>query len=837
MYQNIYVRTNTQEAWVWDDKKGLLHFNYTPYAYRKDSNGKHRSIHGDKLTKVTDFVKNDPALLESDVPETTRILVDMYHDNDMMSVGHKIFTVDIEVEMITGTPDPQLGNNEITSIAFHDSTVNEYTILVLDKKSRVKTEKKGDRNIISCQTEKILLLKFLDLLEEIQPTIMTGWNITNFDVPYLYNRIKTVLGKKTASRLSPIGHIFYSPYRNSYAIAGISVLDYMTMYKKFSYKELPSYSLNYVCNMELNRGKIEYEGSLDHLMETDIDTFIEYNITDCELILALDEKLQFIDLVRGICHVGHVPYEDYVYSSKYLEGALLTHLKRIDVVAPNKPADRREKMRELQESGEDGFIGAYVKDPIPGRYEWIYDLDLTSLYPSIIMTVNISPETKVAKIMNWDADEFVRNTERDYIVGGDTVSSETLRKFLDKYKYAVASNGVMYRTDIVGLIPAILNDWFDKRVEYKEEMKKNGKAGNKEMYEFYKKRQLVQKILLNSLYGVLGLPAFRFYDIDNAEAVTLTGQTVIKKTQDAINMKYNKELGTGTVDYVTYVDTDSVFVSCLPLVKNRFPDIDMENQELMTGKIHEIATEVQTYVNQFYDVFASLIFNVKQHRFEIKQEMIAKTGFWQKKKRYALWIISENGVTMDELKVVGLDVVRSSFPKSFKEIMKSVLIGILKGTPQDQVDELILGFKKNLSGILFAEVAKTSSIKDINKYQTPVADSVLGKFISGTPSHVKAAINYNKLLKLFKSAGKHPPIKSGDKVKIVYLKDNTYGIGELAFRGEGDPQEILDFIRENFDSQSLFDSELDGKLRAFYESMRWDFPSLYAKTAGKFFSL
>jgi DNA polymerase elongation subunit (family B) len=348
--------------------------------------------------------------------------------------------------------------------------------------------------------------------------------------------------------------------------------------------------------------------------------------------LALDEKLQFIDLVRGICHVGHVPYEDYVYSSKYLEGALLTHLKRIDVVAPNKPADRREKMKELQDSGEDGFIGAYVKDPIPGRYEWIYDLDLTSLYPSIIMTVNISPETKVAKIMNWDADEFVRNKERDYIVGGDTVSSETLRKFLDKYKYSVASNGVMYRTDIVGLIPAILNDWFDKRVEYKEEMKKNGKAGNKEMYEFYKKRQLVQKILLNSLYGVLGLPAFRFYDIDNAEAVTLTGQTVIKKTQDAINMKYNKELGTGDVDYVTYVDTDSVFVSCLPLVKNRFPDIDMENQELMTGKIHEIATEVQTYVNQFYDVFANLIFNVQKHRFEIKQEMIAKTGFWQKKK-------------------------------------------------------------------------------------------------------------------------------------------------------------------------------------------------------------
>lgn len=836
MYQNIYVKTNTQEAWVWDDKKGLLHFNYTPYAYRKDSNGKYRSIHGEKLTKVTNFVKNDPSLLESDVPETTRILVDMYHDNDSVSVGHKILTFDIEVEMITGTPDPQLGNNEITSIAFHDSVVNEYTILILDKKNRVKSEKKGDRTIISCQTEKILLLKFLDLLEEIKPTIMTGWNITNFDVPYLYNRIKAVLGKKTALRLSPIGHIFYSPYRNSYAIAGISILDYMTMYKKFSYKELPSYSLNYVCNFELNRGKIEYEGNLDDLMENDIDTFIEYNITDCELVLAIDEKLQFIDLVRGICHVGHVPYEDYIYSSKYLEGALLTYLKRIDVVAPNKPADRREKMQELQESGEDGFIGAYVKDPIPGRYSWIYDLDLTSLYPSIIMTLNISPETKVVKILDWDADEFIRGVNRTYIINGEEVSSETLRKFLDKYKYTVASNGVMYRTDITGLIPAILNDWFDKRVEYKDEMKKQGKAGNKEMYEFYKKRQLVQKILLNSLYGVLGLPAFRFYDIDNAEAVTLTGQTVIKKTQDAINMKYNKELNTEDVDYVTYVDTDSVFVSCLPLVQSRFPDIDTDNQELMTEKIYDIASEVQSYVNQFYDVFADKVFNVKKHRFEIKQEKIAKTGFWQKKKRYALWIISDNGVPKDELEVIGLDVVRSSFPKSFKNIMKSVLDGIVKWTPQSQIDESILNFKKNLSGILFGEVAKTSSIKDINKYQEPVKDAVLGKFVKGTPAHVKAAINHNKLLKMFNCSGKYSPIKNGDKVKIAYLKENPYGIEELAFRGEGDPQEILDFIRENFDSTSLFNSELDGKLRSFYESLKWDYPSEYAKTAGKFFS-
>jgi DNA polymerase elongation subunit (family B) len=837
MYQNIFVKINTNEAWIWDDEKGLLHFNYTPYAYKKDPNGSYRSLYGESLTRVTNFVKNDPNMFESDVPETTRILVDAYYKSDMPSKGIVVMAFDIEVEMITGLPDPTTGNNEITSIAYHDSATNQYTILVLDKKKKLKSSSSDNKNVVVCHDEKTLLLKFLDALQEIQPHIMTGWNCDAFDIPYLYNRIKRVLGKSNAYRLSPIGEMFYSPYRNRYTIAGISVLDYMTVYKKFSYKELPSYALNAVSMTELGRGKVEYEGNLDDLMENDIETFIHYNITDVELILELDKKLQYIDLVRGIAHVGHVPYEDFVYSSKYLEGALLTYLKNIGgIVAPNKPADRREKMEQLKESGEQGFIGAFVKDPVPGRYEWMYDLDLTSLYPSIIMTLNISPETKIAKIEDWSAESFVRGTKESYIVDGKIVTHEKLKEFLDKYKYTVASNGVMYNSEYVGLIPAILNDWFDKRVEYKNEMKRWGKDGNEEKYEFYKKRQLVQKILLNSLYGVLGLPAFRFYDIDNAEAVTLTGQTVIKKTQDAINSKYNKELKTDAIDYVQYVDTDSVFVSCLPLVKNRFPNIDTNDIEIMTPKIYEIATEVQDYVNQFYDVMSKKLFNTEKHRLEIKQEMIGRTGFWQKKKRYALWIISDNGVPMDKLEVKGLDIVRSSFPKSFQKIMKSVLIDILKGKEKNEIDDYILNFKKELDSIIYAEVAKNSSIKEIKKYEDVVKDDVLGKFAKGTPAHIKAAINYNKLLKLFKCPPKFPPMKNGDKVKIVYLKNNQYGLEELAFRGDSDPKEILDFIKEHIDANELFMSELDSKLKNFYEAMKWDFPSESKKIAKKFFS-
>ena len=249
MYQNIFVKTNTNEAWIWDDKKGLTHFNFTPYAYKKDPNGKYRSIYGDKLSRTTSFVKNDPNLFESDVPETTRILVDMYGDSDMTSEGIVTMGFDIEVEMITGTPDPQLGNNEITSIAYHDSATNEYTMLVLDNTRRVESRTIGNRHIVSCQNEKDLLLKFLDGMETIGPHVITGWNIDKFDIPYLYNRIKKVLGKKTAHRLSPIGEMFYSPYRERWTIGGISTLDYRVVYKKFSYKELPSYALNAVANL------------------------------------------------------------------------------------------------------------------------------------------------------------------------------------------------------------------------------------------------------------------------------------------------------------------------------------------------------------------------------------------------------------------------------------------------------------------------------------------------------------------------------------------------------------------------------------------------------------
>jgi DNA polymerase elongation subunit (family B) len=836
MYQNIYYQRERNLIHLWDDQRGYSSFPYTRYAYEPAERGEYKSIYGDTLTKIYKFKKDDPNLFESDVPETTRALVDLYSDSDDASTGHVVLTYDIECEMDSGLPNPEEAKNGITSIALHDSATNQYWVLVMDVTGKMEEKTTDKAIVIPFTDERDMLMKYLELYEMINPSIVTGWNIDYFDTPMLYNRIKRLLGERQANRLSPIGQCFWSPYRKRFFMAGVSYLDYISLYKIYTYTELPNYRLDTVAQIELDRGKIEYQGNLDQLFRDDIEKFIEYNLVDVELVVDFDKKLQFIDLCRGICHAGHVPYEDFVYSSKYLEGAMLTYLRRRNLVAPNKPADRQERMQAIRDNNEEKFIGAYVKAPIVGKYDWIYDLDLTSLYPSIIMTLNISPETKIGKIQDWDANKFVKGEVDTYYIGENSISKENLRKYLDDSKFSVASNGVLYRTDAVGCIPGILDLWFAQRVKYKDEMKKYGKAGNKEKYAFFHKRQLVQKILLNSLYGVLGLPAFRFYDVDNATAVTTTGQTVIKSTADMANIKYNKELNTPDADSNIYIDTDSVFFSAVPLMDKRIEGWKEQDQDTIAGYVNEIAEEMQDYLNDFYDILSTKIFNVDKdkHRLEIKKEYVAKAGLWIAKKRYAQWIISDNGVPVDKLDVKGLDVKRSSFPKAFQETMGTVLIDILRGKTEEEITEFVVDFKDNMPKKPIKDIAKNSAVKNLSKYMGKKRN--LFEVMKGTPAHVKASIAYNDCLKHFNAPFKYEPLKNGDKVKWVYLKNNPLGLDGLAFTGYQDPPEIEEFINTYIDHKKIFERELKGKLQDFYDAIGWGDVISDTRTAEKFFS-
>jgi len=370
-------------------------------------------------------------------------------------------------------------------------------------------------------------------------------------------------------------------------------------------------------------------------------------------------------------------------------------------------------------------------------------------------------------------------------------------------------------------------------------MKEYGNSGDEEKYAWYKKRQLVQKILLNSLYGVLGLPAFRFYDVDNATAVTTTGQTVIKSTADMTNLKYNKELGTPKADSNIYIDTDSVFFSAAPLMDKRIPNWKDNDQETIAGYVNDIAEEVQNYLNNFYDMLSVKVFNVDKdkHRFEIKKEYVSKSGIWIAKKRYAQWIISDNGVPCDKLDVKGLDVVRSSYPAAFRKFMSEVLIEILRGDTEEQLTNKIHDFKKGLPTMEVVKIAKAGAVKNLSKYRPKKKDqTAMFQFMSGTPAHVKASIAYNQLLKHFGLQNKYEPLKDGDKIKWVYLKQNPFGLGGVGFNGYNDPPQIMDLIKTYIDHDKIFERELLKKLEDFYGALGWGEVLSSTKTAEKFFS-
>jgi DNA polymerase elongation subunit (family B) len=772
----------------------------------------------------------------------TRILIDAYEDSDEPSKGHRVVTIDIEVSSEGGFPVIEEGDKEITAIAIYDDATKQYTAFILDKEMKLKDSVSDGIDIKSYDNEESLLMHFFTKWEEIQPTIVTGWNIDNFDMVYLYNRAKRVVGETNAKRLSPIGICYFNKFLERMTIAGVSCLDYMILYKKFSGKNEPSYALGAIGKKVVNIDKISYKGSLNDLYKEDINKYIEYNLNDVKIVVALDKKLQFIDLARGICHTGHVGYENFGMSSRFLEGAILIYLRRKKQVAPNKSLEGRAEYENQLEQNEEGFEGAYVKDPIPGRYDWVFDLDLTSMYPNIIISLNISPETKVGKVDNWNVEEYVKNGLNSIYISGTPYTPSDFKSMLSENNFSIASNGVLYKkpdeSGEMGTIPSILVKWFDERKNLRKLAKKHADLKEWEKYEFYDNRQKIQKILLNSIYGCLGLPVFRFYDKDNAEAVTLTGVDIIKTAGKSINQYYKtilKEDG----DYLIYTDTDSCFASALPIIQKTMPDIDLKNEEQMTHAILKVCGEVQTFVNQMFDVMADRMFNVQKHRFDAKQEVIAKTSFWLAKKRYAQFIINKGGVVCDELEVKGIDVVRTSFPAKFRTFMHGFLIDLLKKVEKETIDKNILDFKESIKTLNVIDIAKNTSVKFSSQDKTKVYDNnkrPAFKFVSGTPAQAKAALAYNDLLVKWNLVKSVPKILHGQKIKWVYMKQNEYGIEGLAMKADGtDPDQIMDFILKYVDREAMYEQELKSKLEDFYKVLGWDYPNENDAKASEFF--
>jgi len=470
MYQDIYYDNFKNKVHIWDDVKGHIVIPYKKYAYKKDNYGTYVSLYGDKLKKIYKFDKKTKNLWESDVNPETRVLVDTYTNSDDLSINHRLGILDIEVEVTQGFPDIHKAENKITAVGYYDDITDKYFCLVLDSQNKVTLKNKDNIIIEKFENESQLLHRFYAIFLEHRPTILTGWNSLKFDIPYLYNRAVQVLGSEIADCLSPIRRIHWSEYQNRYKIAGLSQLDYLSLYKKFTFTQKTSYRLDAIAQDELGETKVEYEGTLNDLYENDINKFIEYNIHDVRLVKMLNEKLDFIDVARGIAHVGHCPYEEVEWSSRYLEGAVLVYLKKLGIVAPNRSKGGRKDV-----FNKNKFSGAYVQDPQKGRHEWIYDLDITSMYPSIIMSLNISPETKIGKIEGWNSEEFVSNIPKTYSVimygkKQGNLTNDELKMYFNDNQVSISSNGIIYKTDkIKWLISILFINFFSQHYRQKIE--------------------------------------------------------------------------------------------------------------------------------------------------------------------------------------------------------------------------------------------------------------------------------------------------------------------------------------------------------------------------------
>lgn len=839
-YQNIAFQKNKNIMHVWDDKNGHLQFPFKPYAYKKNAHGRHVALDGSKVDKVTSWDEADVQrglIYESDINPETRTLIDLYFESDDPSQGHRELFIDIEVSTEGGFSTAEEAWQPLTSIAFHDRVGKQSVAILVDPKRNLKPYKDSKLTLEVVQTEYELISKFLTYYIEIRPTIITGWNIDFFDIPYLYNRITKIAGKQYADALSPINEVIYLKHRNRYRIMGVSCLDYMALYKLFTYSEEVSYSLDAISKKELGKGKIEYEGTLDHLYRTDAEKFVEYNMNDVTLVLELEEKLKFLELARGICHKGHVPYEDVYFTTRYLDGACVTYMKRLGIVAPNrKLRDHSQTPEEEAESNE--FAGAFVKDPIPGLYEWIFDEDMASLYPSIIRTLNISPETKVGRVENWDqvkndfwTDSF-SNLNAKIKSGAKHVliPITEFRQWLIENKFTVSSIGVVYDYSKGGLIPSILETWMNEREEYRGLAKKYGKEGNAELRQFFDARQLTMKIVNNSLYGALGAPGFRFHDLDNAESITLTGQQVIRHAMSKGNEWFTKQTGVDK-EYVIYVDTDSNYFSAKPIIDLMETKLgkQLSHQEKIdiTYKTSQV---VEKYINDSWDDFCKHFLNSDNHFLSIKQEYVSESGLWIAKKRYAQKIISEKGVLISDLTkgakewkldVKGMDVVRSNFPKAFREFMSGVLIDILNISEKKKIDDKVLAFREDMKTKPLFDIMFPTGVKELSKYKTKkAAGQVFGDRPKGTPVHVKSALNYNDLLAYFKVENVLS-IGDGEKIKWTYLKQNPLGLDTVAAKGFEDPEEIIKFINQYIDYERIFTASLENKLGDFYSALNW----------------
>ena len=748
-------------------------FSPTLYVLSKNKNERFKTLDGRPVSPIEftssrearEFIKTYDGVEGFEVHGYERFVYqymrrefpgDVEYDINQM----KIYALDIEVQCENGFPDVEAAAEEMLSITIKDMVTKQYYCWAV----REFEVPDGVKAFIY-DTERDMLTNFMEWWVQNTPDILTGWNVNLYDVPYIARRLNRMLGEKWMKSLSPWNRAnereVYVQGRKNYAydLSGINILDYLDLYRKFTYSNQESYRLDHIAFVELGQRKLdhsEYENFKDFYTR-DWQKFIEYNIQDVELIDRLEDKMKLLELAITMSYDAKANFED-VYSQVRMWDTLIYNYltDRNIVVPPKKGAKKDEK-----------YAGAYVKEPIPGKYDWVVSFDLNSLYPHLIMQYNISPETL------WETRHSSASVERilNQEIGFDG-------------KFAVCANGAQYRKDIHGFLPEIMQKIYDERTIYKKAMLKAKSNYEKQPTEKLKKDiskfnniQMARKIQLNSAYGAIGNQYFRYYNLANAEAITLSGQVSIRWIEGKMNEYLNTILKTEGEDYVIASDTDSIYLNLGDLVESVYKGREKTDESVVRFLDKVCQTKFEPFIEGAYQELAEYV-GAYEQKMIMKRENIANKGIWTAKKRYILNVFNSEGVQYAEpkLKVMGIECVKSSTPGACRDKIKECL-KVIMNEGEEAAQDFIKNFRDEFDTLPVEDISFPRGCNGINKWANP--SSIYSK---GTPIHVRGALLFNHYNKKNKLTHKYPLIQDGEKIKFVYLKTpNKFGENVISY--------------------------------------------------------
>jgi DNA polymerase elongation subunit (family B) len=852
--------------------------NYT--FYYTDPKGKYRSIYGEPVTrfstrKRSEFEKekrihSNKKLYESDINPIFRCLSENYLGCEPPKLHTVFFDIEVDFDPEKGfspTSDPF---NPVTAISMYlDWQDTLITLTIPPKHMSDETAQdftKDMPNTILFRSEIEMFETFFELIKDAD--ILTGWNSEGYDIPYMVNRVTRVMSKDDTRKFCLLGQTpkpreyeRFGKTETTYDLVGRVHMDYLQLYKKYNYESRHSYSLDSIGEMEVGERKTQYEGTLDQLYNKDFKKFLEYNRQDTMLLVKIHNKLKFLDLANALAHENTVLLPTVMGSVAMIEMAVMNEAHERGLMVPDKKKHESDGM---------AAAGAYVAVPKKGIHEWVGAVDINSLYPSAIRTLNMAPETIVGQLRqtltdqymidkakklasekrHYDEDdelemssllweglfssleyEAVMNQERGTMLTVDFESGESIemsaaevwKLIYDSNKpYILSANGTIFRSDSEGVIPGLLTRWYSDRKSMQKKLKE---STSKEDIEYWDKRQLVRKILLNSAYGALLNEHCRFYDKRIGQSVTLTGRQIVKHMSAQIN-----EIITGKYDHygqaIVYGDTDSCYFSAWPVLKEQIDRGEMEWTKELCVQLYDNISE---QANDTFPSFCERAFHVPRKMCVIKagRELIGDRTLFITKKRYAVNIFDKEGKRLDvngklgKIKAMGLDLKRADTPKYVQDFLFEVLEMVLSGKTREDVIDRIKQFKIELGNQDSWTKGSPKSVNKLTMYGDLEANSKTGK--ANMPGHVRAALNWNYLRRV-NSDNYSMKIVDGMKVIVCKLKPNALNFTSVAY--PTDELRLPEWFKElPFDDQAMEATLVDKKIENLLGVLNWDLKS------------